>query len=276
MAESPLRPRRSGSLIEPGLRERSIYLLPNLFTTAALFAGFYAIVQAMNGKFEYSAVAIFIAMVMDGLDGRVARMTNTQSAFGAEYDSLSDMVSFGVAPALVLYVWALKPLGKLGWIAAFIYCACAALRLARFNTKLDESDKRYFQGLPSPAAAALLAGLVWVAHENSVSGTEEFFGWVKMQWVAWTITLFAGLSMVSDLRYYSGKDINLRRSVPFVVILLIVLAFVLVSYSPPEVLFAVSLLYGISGYFLWLWQKRKPRVSVGDKQAESSIDKPVE
>ena len=163
---------------QEGLRGRGIYLLPNLFTSAALFAGFYAIVQAMNTHFEQSAIAIFIAMVMDGLDGRVARMTNTTSAFGAEYDSLSDMVSFGVAPALIMYVWALKPMGKLGWIAAFIYCACAALRLARFNTKLedDNQDKRYFQGLPSPAAAALLAGFVWVAYEYGVSGREIFFG----------------------------------------------------------------------------------------------------
>ena len=252
MAEPTIRPRRRKPLIEQSLRERSIYLLPNLFTTAALFAGFYAIVQAMNGKFEHAAVAILIAMVMDGLDGRVARLTNTQSAFGAEYDSLSDMVSFGVAPALVIYVWALKPLGKLGWIAAFIYCACAALRLARFNTKLDDSDKRYFQGLPSPAAAALLASLVWVSFDNGVGGTEVFFGWLQMKWLAWGITIFAGASMVSDLKYYSGKDINLRSSVPFVVILLIVLAFVLISYSPPEVLFFVSLIYGLSGYAMWV------------------------
>lgn len=257
MAEAPPRTRRRKPLIKPSLRERSIYLLPNLFTTASLFAGFYAIVQAMNGRFEHSAVAIFIAMVLDGLDGRVARLTNTQSAFGAEFDSLSDMVSFGVAPALVLYVWALQPMGKLGWIAAFIYCACAALRLARFNTKLNESDKRYFQGLPSPAAAALLAGLVWVAFDNGVGGAEVFFGWIKMKWLAWTITVFAGASMVSDLRYYSGKDINLRHSVPFVVILLIVLAFVLISYSPPEVLFVVSLAYGLSGYIFWVWTRNK-------------------
>ena len=257
MIEPTPRIRRRKPLIQPGLRERSIYLLPNLFTTAALFAGFYAIVQAMNGRYEHSAVAIFIAMVLDGLDGRVARLTHTQSAFGAEYDSLSDMVSFGVAPALVLYVWALQPMGKLGWIAAFIYCACAALRLARFNTKLDESDKRYFQGLPSPAAAALLAGLVWVAHDNGLTGAEIFFGWIKMKWLAWTITVFAGASMVSDLRYYSGKDINLRHSVPFVVILLIVLAFVLISYSPPEVLFMVSLAYGLSGYVMWIYYRRK-------------------
>jgi CDP-diacylglycerol--serine O-phosphatidyltransferase len=245
------RRRRARPLLDPKLRERGIYLLPNLFTTAALFAGFYSIVQAMNGQFELAAIAIFIAMVLDGLDGRVARLTHTQSAFGAEYDSLSDMVSFGVAPALVMYVWALQPMGKLGWIAAFIYCSGAALRLARFNTKLDESDKRYFQGLPSPAAAALQAGLVWVATSYNIDGKQIFFGWLHMKWLAWCMTVFGGLTMVSDLRYFSGKDFNLRRSVPFVVILLIVLAFVLVSYSPPEVLFVLFVLYGLSGYVGW-------------------------
>jgi len=255
MAEPTSRPRRRKPLLDPTLRERSIYLLPNLFTTAALFAGFYSVVQAMGGRFEQSAVAIFIAMVMDGLDGRVARLTHTQSAFGAEYDSLSDMVSFGVAPALVLYVWALKPMGKLGWIAAFIYCAGAALRLARFNTKLDESDKRYFQGLPSPAAAALLAGLVWVMNDNGIGGTDVFFGWLQMKWIAWGFTVFAGLTMVSDLRYFSGKDFNLRRSVPFVVILMIVLGFVLISYSPAEVLFGTFVVYGLSGYASWLMRR---------------------
>lgn len=243
----------------PSLRERGIYLLPNLFTSAALFAGFFAIVQAMNGRFELSAMAIFIAMVMDGLDGRVARMTNTQSAFGAEYDSLSDMVSFGVAPALILYVWALKPLGKLGWLAAFVYCACAALRLARFNTKLEDEnqDKRYFQGLPSPAAAALLAGFVWVSYEYGVSGRDIFFGVLQWKWMAWGITIFAGVSMVSDLRYYSGKDINLKDSVPFFVILGIMLAIVLISYSPPEVLFFIMIVYALSGYALWVRGKFK-------------------
>ncbi|HQR50767.1 MAG TPA: CDP-diacylglycerol--serine O-phosphatidyltransferase [Methylophilaceae bacterium] len=262
MAEPTPRPRRKRPLLDPTLRERSIYLLPNLFTSAALFAGFYSVVQAMGGRFEQAAVAIFIAMVMDGLDGRVARLTHTQSAFGAEYDSLSDMVSFGVAPALVLYVWALQPMGKLGWIAAFIYCAGAALRLARFNTKLDESDKRYFQGLPSPAAAALLAGLVWVMHDNGLKGTDIFFGWLHMKWIAWGFTVFAGLTMVSDLRYFSGKDFNLRRSVPFVVILLIVLGFVLVSYSPAEVLFASFVIYGLSGYAGWLMRRlNRPKVA---------------
>lgn len=239
------------------LRARGIYLLPNLFTSAALFAGFFAIVQAMNGHFELAAIAIFVAMVLDGLDGRVARMTNTQSAFGAEYDSLSDMVSFGVAPALILYVWALKPLGKLGWLAAFTYCACAALRLARFNTKLDDEhqDKRYFQGLPSPGAAALLAGFVWVSYEYGVSGRDVFFGILQWKWMAWGITIFAGLSMVTDLRYYSGKDINLKESVPFFVILGIMLVIVLISYSPPEVLFFVMASYALSGYIMWVQDK---------------------
>ncbi|MEY3244758.1 MAG: hypothetical protein RJB20_998 [Pseudomonadota bacterium] len=247
------------AVVRKSLGARGIYLLPNLFTSAALFAGFFAIVQAMNGHFEHAAMAIFIAMVLDGLDGRVARMTNTQSAFGAEYDSLSDMVSFGVAPALILYVWALKPLGKLGWLAAFLYCSCAALRLARFNTKLDDDyqDKRYFQGLPSPGAAALLAGFVWVSYEYGVSGRDVFFGILQWKWMAWGLTVFAGASMVTDLRYYSGKDINLKRSVPFFVILVIMLLMVLVSYSPPEVLFFLMAAYALSGYLLWLRDKLK-------------------
>jgi len=244
-------------------RRRGIYLLPNLFTTGALFAGFYAIVQAMNGKFEQSAVAIFIAMVLDGLDGRVARLTRTQSAFGAEYDSLSDMVSFGVAPALVMYVWALQDMGKLGWIAAFIYCAGTALRLARFNTQLEVSDKRFFQGLPSPAAAALIAGMIWVLHDYEIKGPD-------IHWFAWVVTVFAGLTMVSNLRYYSGKDINLRHSVPFVVVLLVVLAFILISYRPPEVLFGVFVLYALSGYALWLsrFVRRGKKIPDSDKQTD--------
>lgn len=231
------------------MRDRGIYLLPNLFTTGALFAGFFAIVQAMNGRFELAAVAIFIAMVLDGLDGRVARMTHTQSAFGAEYDSLSDMVSFGVAPALVIYEFALQGMGKFGWIAAFVYCSGAALRLARFNTQIDTvTDKRFFQGLPSPAAAALVAGFVWVMVEYGIAGHD-------IRWLAAVIALFGGLTMVSNFRYYSGKEINLRKSVPFFVILLIVLAFILVSTSPPEVLFVVFLLYGLSGYVDALLQR---------------------
>lgn len=254
MAEPIVRPRRR-RLLDESLKGRGIYLLPNLFTSAALFAGFFAIVQAMSGRFEQAAVAIFVAMVMDGLDGRVARLTRTQSAFGAEYDSLSDMVSFGVAPALVLYVWALKPMGKLGWIAAFIYCAGAALRLARFNTRHDNSDQQWFDGLPSPAAAALLAGLVWVNHENGVAGSDILWNWLPMKWVAWGFTVFAGLTMVSNLRYYSGKDINLARSVPFVFILAIVLGYVLIASSPPEVLFALFVAYGVSGYVMWVMRR---------------------
>jgi CDP-diacylglycerol---serine O-phosphatidyltransferase len=227
------------------LRRRGIYILPNLFTTAALFFGFFAIVQGMNAQFEQAAVAIFIAMVLDGLDGRVARMTRTQSAFGAEYDSLSDMVSFGVAPALVVYSWALNGLGRWGWLAAFIYCVGAALRLARFNTQLDVADKRYFTGLPSPAAAALVAGLVWTVHDYEIAGR-------SISWYAWAITVFAGVTMVSNVRFYSFKDINLRKSVPFWAVLVIVLGLLVVSADPPRVLFGLFCSYALSGYVMWL------------------------
>ncbi len=237
------------------LRKRGIYLLPNLFTTGALFAGFYAIVQAMNAHFEHSAVAIFIAMVLDGLDGRVARMTRTQSEFGAEYDSLSDMVSFGVAPSLVVYEWALKGLGKWGWFAAFIYCAATALRLARFNTNIDVVDKRYFQGLPSPAAAALIAGFVWVMHDYDVSGD-------SIHWYAATLAVFAGLTMVSNLPFYSFKDFNMRKSVPFVAILLAALFFIFISSYPPGVLFGLFLSYSLSGYVMWIWRRRHKKTPI--------------
>ena len=236
-----LKPRKA--LFNPELKRRGIYVLPNLFTTAALFAGFFAIVQAMQGDFERAAMAIFIAMVLDGLDGRVARLTHTQSAFGAEYDSLSDMVSFGAAPALVIYEWALRDLGRLGWIAAFIYCAGAALRLARFNTTLEVMDKRYFQGLPSPAAAALVAGLVWVMIETGIPGSD-------VRWLACGLTIFAGVTMISNVSYYSFKDINLRKSVPFFVVVAIALGFALVAYSPEIALFGFFVLYGLSGYVL--------------------------
>jgi CDP-diacylglycerol--serine O-phosphatidyltransferase len=233
-------------------RRRGIFLLPNLFTTAALFAGFFSIVQAMNGRFEQAAIAIFVAMILDGLDGRVARLTNTQSAFGAEYDSLSDMVSFGVAPALVMYSFALKGMGKLGWIAAFVYCAGAALRLARFNTMLGVQDKRWFQGLPSPAAATLVAGLVWVMVDNHVTGAD-------IRWLAWGLTLFAGISMVTNLRFYSGKDINLKRSVPFIVVVLIALSISLVAIDPPIVLLLLLVAYGLSGYVIGIHRRLRKR-----------------
>jgi CDP-diacylglycerol--serine O-phosphatidyltransferase len=242
------------------IRRRGIYWLPNLFTTVALFAGFFSIVQAMNGRFEQSALAIFVALVFDGLDGRVARFTHTQSAFGAEYDSLADMVSFGVAPALVVYVWALKDFSgaqnipmlgawvttKLGWIASFIYCACAALRLARFNTQLEVADKRYFQGLPSPAAACVVAGLVWAMDEHQIRGAD-------VKWLAWALTMFAGLTMVTNLKFYSGKDINPRKSVSFPVVVAIALAVVVlvaVSSTLPEMLFILFIGYALSGYVL--------------------------
>ncbi len=235
------------------IRRRGIYILPNLFTTGALFAGFYAIVQAMNGRFENAAVAIFVAMVLDGLDGRVARLTHTQSEFGAEYDSLSDMVSFGVAPSLVMYEWALKDLGKLGWIAAFVYCAGAALRLARFNTNIDVVDKRYFQGLPSPAAAALVAGFVWIMIGHSIDSSE-------IRWIACVVTIFAGLTMVSNVKFWSGKDINLRRSVPFAVVLAMVGVFLAISSYPEGVLFGLFVAYALSGYVMAAWRlvRRKP------------------
>lgn len=230
-------------------RRRGIYLLPNLFTTAALFAGFFAIVQAMNQRFELAAIAIFAAMVLDGMDGRVARLTNTQSAFGEQYDSLSDMTSFGVAPALVMYEWILHELGRWGWIAAFVYCAGAALRLARFNANLGVVDKRYFQGLPSPASAALIAGFVWLAIDNKLHIKD-----VWMPWVAFGLTVYAGVTMVSSAPFYSGKSFQLGRSVPFWGMLLVVLAFVFVSTDPPIVLFSLFCAYALSGYVYWAWQ----------------------
>ena len=238
------------------VRRRGIYLLPNMLTTAALFSGFYAIVQAMDARFDLAAIAIYVAMLLDTLDGRVARMTHTQSAFGAEYDSLSDMVSFGAAPALVMYEWVLRDMGKLGWIAAFVYVAGAALRLARFNTLLEVADKRWFLGIPSPAAAALVAGFVFIADDYMVDP-------LGVRWWAWCITLFAGLTMISNLKYYSGKSINLRKSVPFFVVTLFVALIALLSYQPATVLFAGFVCYAISGYVVtpWLlWRKRHPAV----------------
>jgi len=234
------------------IRRRGIYLLPNLFTTAALFAGFYAIVQAMNLTFDQAAIAIFVAMVLDSLDGRVARLTKTQSAFGAEFDSLSDMVSFGAAPALVMYEWVLRDMDKLGWLAAFVYCVCAALRLARFNTMLDVADKRWFTGIPSPAAAALVAGCVWIVDDYNLDP-------LTIKWWAWSVTVFAGLTMVSNLKYWSFKSINLRKSVPFVAIFLIAVFIALLSYQPAIVLFACFVAYAISGYVVsgWLWLRRR-------------------
>jgi len=235
-------------------RRQSIYLLPNLFTTACVFSGFYAIVMAINGQFSHAAVAIFVAMVLDSLDGRVARLTNTTSDFGANYDSLSDMVSFGVAPALVGYVWALKDMGKLGWVAAFVYLAGAALRLARFNTNIGVVDKRFFQGLPSPAAAALVAGLVWLVTDWAPQGLVNLDP-VTLGWIVWMLMVYAGVTMVSNVPFYSFKELNLRRSVPFVFVALGALVLVVVSQDPPSILFTLVLLYSVSGYGYFVWCK---------------------
>jgi CDP-diacylglycerol---serine O-phosphatidyltransferase len=235
---------------------KGIYVLPNMITLAALFGGFYAIVMAMNGRFENAVLGVFCAMVLDSLDGRVARMTHTQSAFGEQMDSLSDMVSFGAAPALIVYEWALKGMGKLGWVAAFVYCASAALRLARFNTNIGVVDKRYFQGLPSPAAAALVAGFIWVMDDAGFKSVS------KIDWLAWgaiAVTLYAGLTMVTNVPFYSFKDIGQRRSVPFIVLVLIALGIAAVNLHPPMVLFGAFCLYGLSGYAVYAWRKTKGR-----------------
>jgi CDP-diacylglycerol--serine O-phosphatidyltransferase len=231
---------------------RGIYLLPNLFTTAALFSGFYAVLAAVNGKFEHAALAIFVAMLLDGLDGRVARLTNTQTAFGAEYDSLSDMVAFGLAPSLVMYIWSLSSLGKLGWLAAFIYTAGGALRLARFNTQVGTADKRYFQGLPSPAAAAVIAGSVWVAVEYGISGSD-------VSYVAALLTVMVGLLMVSNVRYNSFKEVDFRGKVPFFSIVVIMLAFAVLLVQTQLVLFLIFLVYAASGPLLTLFHLRRRR-----------------
>ena len=235
-----------------GRPHRGVYLLPNSFTLAALFCGFYAIVQAMNQRFEFAAIAIFCSMVLDGMDGRVARMTNTQSAFGEQFDSLSDMVSFGVAPALVIYEFALKGLGKWGWLAAFIYVAGAALRLARFNSNIQVVDKSYFQGMPSPAAGALIAGFVWLIVDNRLSVDAAYFAWVSF-----ALSVYCGVTMVSNVPFWSGKKLAVKRSVPFWALGVVALVFVLVSSDPPKVLFGLFLLYGMSGYVLWLWRAYK-------------------
>ena len=260
--DAPRRPRRKG-----------IYILPNLFTLAALFGGFYSIVMAMNDRFEQAAIGVFCAMVLDSLDGRVARMTNTQSAFGEQMDSLSDMVSFGAAPALIVYEWALRGLGKTGWIAAFVYCAGAALRLARFNTNIGVVDKRFFQGLPSPAAAAVVVGFIWLMDDLGFRDVSEL---AELRWLAWTafgFTLYAGLTMVTNVPFYSFKDVSFKHSVPFIVIVAIALGIAIINLYPPLVLFSLFVFYGISGYAVYVWKRRTGRpVSV----IATSLDEPDE
>lgn len=270
---------QAGDLSEQGARKprKGIYVLPNLFTLAALFGGFYSIVMAMNDRFELAAIGVFCAMVLDSLDGRVARMTHTQSAFGEQMDSLADMVSFGAAPALIAYEWSLRGLGRWGWIAAFVYCACAALRLARFNVNTAVVDKRYFQGLPSPAAAALVMGFIWLLTEADVRGVEQLpLGgnlWLDVDWLMFAVTLFAGLTMVTNVPFYSFKDVQMKKSVPFAVIVLIVLGIAVINIHPPVVLFLLFVLYGLSGYAIYGWRRSKgQRASV----ISTSTDEPEE
>ncbi len=234
-------------------RRRGIYLLPNLFTTSALFCGFYAIIAAINARYEAAAIAMFVAMVLDGMDGRIARMTNTQSDFGVQYDSLSDLVSFGLAPALVMYQWSLYGLGKLGWLAAFVYVAATALRLARFNTQAATEDKQFFQGLPSPAAAALIAGFIWLGDAN------DLYDGTNLVWLTFPLTLGAGILMVSNVRYHSFKQFDLKGRVPFMTVLLLVFMLVLIALRPSIVLFLLAFIYALSGPLLTLLFIRRHR-----------------
>lgn len=235
------------------MSQRGIYLLPNLLTTAALFAGFYSIVAAMKGYFDTAAIAIFVAMIADGLDGRVARLTNTQTPFGAQYDSLSDMVAFGIAPALVIYSWSLFHLGKLGWLAAFLYTAGTALRLARFNTQVSDSgDRSDFQGLPCPSAAGIIAATVWLGSTYNVGGP------ILSIPVA-ILTVMVAVLMVSTIRYSSFKKVDFKGRVPFITVVLAVFIIAAIACQPPEVLFTLFFLYILSGPVMTLWQVRKMR-----------------
>lgn len=245
-----------GDVIVVRKRRKGIYVLPNLFTLAALFGGFYAIIMAVNGRFDQAAIGVFCAMILDSLDGRVARMTNTQSAFGEQMDSLSDMVSFGAAPALISYMWALKGLGRWGWLAAFVYCSCAALRLARFNVNTGVVDKRYFQGLPSPAAAALIAGFIWLMTDLGFKGVDALWG-VPIPWVMFAVALYSGLTMVTNVPFYSFKDVSMKKSVPFVVLVLIAVGIAIINLDPPTVMFGGFVAYGFSGYVIYVYRKAK-------------------
>lgn len=254
--------------IKPPPRSRGIYLLPNLFTTAGLFAGFYAIIAAANEQFVTAAVAVFIAGLMDGIDGRVARLTGTSSDFGVQYDSLADLVSFGLAPALVMYHWSLSALkfdgsvmGRVGWVVAFLYAACAALRLARFNTQVGTVDKRWFVGLASPAAAGLMMSFVWAFADGALGWSGE-----ELRYVALTVTLVAALLMVSRIRFWSFKGTGeggaKADKVPFVVLILAAVGIAVLFIDLPRVLFAIGVLYALSGPLGWLWQRGRRNEAV--------------
>lgn len=246
--------------IEASRRRRAVYLLPNLFTTGGLFAGFYAIVAAMGEKFHIAAIAVIVAMLLDGIDGRVARMTGTQSEFGAQYDSMADLVSFGLAPSLVMYKWSLVSMaqlggqwGKIGWLAAFFYAAMAAMRLARFNVQIGKVDKRYFYGLASPSAATLLVSFIWLAEDLDWSGNALWFP-------AFVLTVVAGALMVSPVLYHSFKTVKRKDRIPYLGILVVVLALILVAIDPPKVIFAVFFAYALSGPVQWLVRVRRKRM----------------
>ncbi|MBU2760817.1 CDP-diacylglycerol--serine O-phosphatidyltransferase [Acidithiobacillus sulfurivorans] len=241
--------------MNPRYPRRGVYVLPNLFTTASLFAGFYSIVASIHGHYRTAAIVIFIAMILDGLDGRVARMTHTESAFGAEYDSLADVIAFGLAPAILVLLWGLQDFGKFGWLGAFVYTACGALRLARFNTQVHSASKRYFQGLPIPTAAAVLASLVWVA-------VGEGYPWLTQisEYVALGLVYVLGLLMVSNVRFRSFKDFDLHGRVPFALAIIVVLVVALIAVHPPLVLFFAGIIYVAVGLVLTLWQIRSRRM----------------
>jgi CDP-diacylglycerol--serine O-phosphatidyltransferase len=239
------------------VRRKGIYLLPNLLTTGALFAGFYAVIAGMGGDFHSACIASVVAMFFDGMDGRVARLTNTQSAFGAEFDSLSDMLAFGVAPALISFSWALSGLGKIGWTVAFVYVACAALRLARFNVQRASADKRFFVGLASPSAAGLVVFMVWAFSSFGVVVT------MPMSIVAAVVTGIAGVLMVVNVRYYSFKELDFKNPVPFFLTLVTVFVIVVVSWDPPTMLFLMAVTYAASGPLMAIYLKRRKPRSAG-------------
>ncbi|MGA9574569.1 MAG: CDP-diacylglycerol--serine O-phosphatidyltransferase [Lysobacterales bacterium] len=244
-------------ILDKSKRRRGVYLLPNLLTSAALFAGFYSVISGINGKFESAAIAIIIAGLLDGLDGRVARMTNTQSDFGEQYDSLSDLISFGLAPALLAFNWSLSSLGeistfagKLGWLAAFLYMACTALRLARFNTQVGIADKRYFQGLASPAAAGTLVFTIWFFVDNNVDGE-------TVRWLIFLETVALGILMFSNVRYYSFKAApGGGEKVPAFWLLLLLLIIVLLALNPPVMGMSLGFVYVLSGLFITIATRR--------------------
>ena len=252
-AASTLRERRAAMKVK--LRRRGMFALPSMFTLGCLFFGFFGIIQAMNLRFDYAAACIFVAMVLDSLDGRVARMTKTQTAFGAELDSLADMVSFGAAPALIVYEWSLRslPSPRIALAAAFIYAACAALRLARFNVQIDVVDKRFFNGLPSPAAAAVVAGFVLLMDDLNIDG-------IDVAWWAFAVTLISGISMVTTAQFFSFKAMS-RRAISFTALAMFAVGFGFMLVDPPKVIFAVCLAYLVSGYVVWLWRAIKPPVA---------------